>query len=97
MEAVNDIKRTGIVNLVIITTMAAILTIFGVIFRFTLSLSTFTQELGNVLEISVYLRQGPTPSVIKSRINEINHVQKVILIPKEDSWNNLKQSIPCIS
>jgi len=27
MEAVNDIKRTGIVNLIIITTMAAILTI----------------------------------------------------------------------
>ena len=35
MEVVNDIKRTGIVNLVIITTMAAILTIFGVLFRFT--------------------------------------------------------------
>ena len=51
MEAVNDIKRTGIINLVIITTMAAILTIFGVLFRFTLSLNTFTQELGNVLEI----------------------------------------------
>ena len=39
MEAVNDIKRTGIINLVIITTMAAILTIFGILFRFTLSLS----------------------------------------------------------
>lgn len=36
MEAVNDIKRTGIINLVIITTMAAILTLFGVLFRFTL-------------------------------------------------------------
>ena len=41
IEAVNDIKRTGIINLVIITTMAAILTLFGVLFRFTLSLSTF--------------------------------------------------------
>ena len=38
MEAINDIKRTGIVTVVIITTMAAILTIFGVLFRFTLSL-----------------------------------------------------------
>lgn len=93
MEAVNDIKRTGIVNIVIITTMAAILTIFGVLFRFTLSLSTFTQELGNVLEISVYLRQGQTPSVVKTRINEINHVQKVMLITKEESWNNLKQEL----
>ena len=53
MESVNDIKRTGFVNLIIITTMAAILTIFGLLFRFTLSLSTFASELGNVLEIKV--------------------------------------------
>ena len=44
MEAVNDIKRTGIINLVIITTMAAILTLFGILFRFTLSLSTSPNE-----------------------------------------------------
>ena len=93
MEAVNDIKRTGIVNLVIITTMAAILTIFGVLFRFTLSLSTFTQELGNVLEISVYLRSGASPSIVKDRINEIKHVQKVVLKTKEESWNSLKQEL----
>ena len=49
LEAINDIKRTGFVNLVIITTMAAILTIFGILFRCTLSLSTFAGELGNVL------------------------------------------------
>ena len=32
MEAVNDIKRTGFMNIVIITTMAAILSIFGALF-----------------------------------------------------------------
>ena len=64
MEAVNDIKRTGIINLVIITTMAAILTLFGVLFRFTLSLSTFANELGNVLEISVYLKNKTEPSIV---------------------------------
>ena len=93
MEAVNDIRRTGIINLVIITTMAAILTIFGVLFRFTLSLSTFTQELGNVLEISVYLRQGTSPSIVKDRITEIKHVQHVTLKTKEESWNSLKQEL----
>ena len=93
MEAVNDVKRTGIINLVIITTMAAILTIFGVLFRFTLSLSTFTHELGNVLEISVYLRSGTEPSIVKDRIKEIKHVQKITLKTKEDSWNSLKQEL----
>ena len=93
MEAVNDIKRTGIVNLVIITTMAAILTIFGILFRFTLSLSTFANELGNVLEISVYLKQNAQVSVVKDRIKDIKYVKHVKLIPKEESWNGMKKEL----
>ena len=93
MEAVNDIKRTGIVNLVIITTMAAILTIFGMLFRFTLSLSTFANELGSVLEISVYLRPTAQVSVVKDRVREIEHVKNVKLIPKEESWEGLKKEL----
>jgi len=93
MEAVNDIKRTGIINLVIITTMAAILTLFGVLFRFTLSLSTFANELGNVLEISVYLKSSATPNIVKDRIKEIKHVQTVTLKTKEESWGSLKNEL----
>ena len=92
-EAVNDIKRTGIVNLVIITTMAAILTIFGVLFRFTLSLSTFANELGNVLEISVYLKPNTSTEIVKDRIKEIKHVKQITLKTKEESWNSLKQEL----
>ena len=89
MEAVNDIKRTGIVNLVIITTMAAILTLFGVLFRFTLSLSTFAGELGNVLEISVYLKQDAKSSIVKDRIREIKHVKNVKLISLEKHLSHI--------
>lgn len=93
MEAVNDIKRTGIINLVIITTMAAILTLFGVLFRFTLSLSTFANELGNVLEISVYLKSNASASIVKDWIKDIKHVKTVTLKTKEESWNSLKQEL----
>ena len=93
MEAVNDIKRTGIINLVIITTMAAILTMFGILFRFTLSLSSFAHELGNVLEISVYLRNNAQVSVVKDRVKEIKHVTNVKLIPKDESWKGLKDEL----
>ena len=93
MEAVNDIKRTGVINIVIITTMAAILTIFGILFRFTLSLSTFANELGNVLEISVYLKSGSEPSIVKDRIQEIKHVKTVTLKTKDESWGSLKQEL----
>ena len=93
MEAVNDIKRTGIINLVIITTMVAILTIFGLLFRFSLSMSTFANELGNVLEISVYLKSGSSPDIVGKRIKDIEHVKTVTLKTKQESWNSLKQEL----
>lgn len=93
METLNDIKRTGIVNLVIVTTMAAILTIFGALFRTTLSVSSFAQELGNVLEISVYLKPNANTHAVSRKIRKIDHVQRVKIIPKESSWRDLKREI----
>lgn len=93
METFNDIKRTGVVNIVIVTTMAAILTIFGALFRTTLSISSFAHEMGNVLEISVYLKPSADSNMVKRRINKIEHVQKVKVIPKETSWRDLKREI----
>ncbi|MDR1326906.1 MAG: ABC transporter permease [Heliobacteriaceae bacterium] len=93
METLYDIKRTGLVNLVIVTTMAAILTIFGAFFRTTLSVSSFAHELGNVLEVSVYLKQNTDANVVKNRIKEFEHVENVKIIPKETSWVNLKREM----
>jgi len=93
METLYDIKRTGLVNLVIVTTMAAILTIFGAFFRTTLSISSFAHELGNVLEISVYLKQNTDANIVKDRVKEFGHVDNVKIIPKEASWVNLKREM----
>lgn len=93
METFNDIKRTGIVNLVIITTIAAILTIFGALFRTAISVSDFAHELGNVLEISVYLKPNANPDAVSTRIKKFEHVQKVRIVPKEKSWKDLKREI----
>ena len=93
METLFDIKRTGIVNLVIITTMAAILTIFGAFFRSAISISAFAHELGNVLEISVYLKSNTDPNLVKNRVSEFQHVESVKIIPKEQSWADLKREM----
>ena len=93
METLNDIKRTGIVNLVIITTMAAILTIFGAFFRSAMTISSFAHELGNVLEISVYLKADADANLVKNRVNEIEHVENVKIIPKAKSWADLKREM----
>lgn len=93
METFNDIKRTGLVNIVIITTMAAILTIFGSFFRTALSASAFAHELGNVLEISVYLKQGTDTNAAKKRIKDFEHVEGVKVISRDVSWINLKREM----
>ncbi len=93
LETIYGIKRTGWINIAIITTMAAILTIFGSLFRTTLSLTSFVQELGNVLEISVYLKESaPTDSIAKE-ISGLDHVERVKIIPKEKSWADIQREI----
>ena len=55
IETFKGIIQTGFVNIAIITTIAAILTIFGSIFRVTLAVNTFANSMGSALEISAYL------------------------------------------
>ena len=92
-ETINDIQKTGIVNLVIITTMAAILTIFGAFFRSAISMSSFAHELGNVLELSVYLKDNSDANIVKNRVKEFEHVENVTIVPKSSSWSNLKREM----
>lgn len=93
MEAVNDIRRTGVVNLVIITTMAAILSIFGTLFRTTISMSTLAHEMGNILQVSVYLKNDTQPTLVADKLVKLQNVSKVNIIPKDVSWKNLRRNI----
>lgn len=91
LETIYGIKRTGWINLAIITTIAAILTIFGALFRTTLSMNSFVEELGNVLEISVYVKSEADTSEVAKEIRLVKHVERVKIIPKEKSWADLKR------
>ncbi len=93
LETINGIKRTGWINLAIITTIAAILAIFGSLFRTTLSMNSFVQELGNVLEISVYIKSDANTSEVAKEIKQVKHVERVKIIPKEKSWEDLKREL----
>lgn len=93
METIKSISRTGLLNIAIITTMAAILTIFGALFRTTLSLTEFVKQFGNMLEISVYLKPDASPEHLTKRIKELDHVEKVTLITKEEAWKKMKAEI----
>lgn len=93
IETLGDIIRTGWVNVVIITTMAAILTIFGTCFRTALSISSFSKELGSALEISVYLKDSVESRSVKQELQKIKHVEKITIIPKSESWAKLKSEM----
>lgn len=99
MEAVNDIKRTGFMNIIIITTMAAILSIFGALFRSTLSMSQFANELGSILEVSAYLKPDAPAKAMADKFSHIDHVVSVRVHPKEQGWKDLSKvmDLPNIS
>lgn len=92
-ETFNDIIRTGWVNIVIITTMAAILMIFAACFRTAISISTFSKELGSALEISVYLKNNSNAKEVKSEISKFEHIESIEIIPKSESWHKLKNEM----
>ena len=93
IQTFNDIKRTGWVNLVIITTMAAILMIFAACFRTALSISAFSKELGSALEISVYLKSNAQPAEVRNEIIKLEHVESISVKSKNLSWEELKKEM----
>ncbi len=94
MEAVNDIRRTGLVmNFIIITLIAAILTIFGALFRTAISSTKLANSLENVLEISVYVKPNVDAKLVKEQIEQIKEVKRITLIPKEKSWKEFQGTL----
>lgn len=93
IETFKGIHQTGLINIAIITTMAAILTLFGSIFRFSLSLSSIVEEMGGSLQISVYLEPQADVNGTIVQIKKFDHVKKVTFVSKEKSWNDLKREI----
>ena len=93
IETVKGLVQTGLVNIAIITTIAAILTIFGSIFRVTLAVNSLVNSMGSVLEVSAYLSPGTDVNSAIEDIKKMEHVDKVKYISKEASWMQLKKEI----
>lgn len=93
VETAKSIAQAGLVNIAIITTIAAILTIFGSIFRVTLAINSFVSSMGSALEVSAYLSQDADVNSTITKVRELDHVVKVTYISKENSWIQLKKEI----
>ena len=93
IETAKGIAQTGLINVAIITTMAAILTIFGALFRSTLAVSTIVGEMGTALEVSAYLKPDANIKETVDEIKKLENVKQVEFISKDKSWHDLKKEI----
>lgn len=93
METWYGIKRAGWINIVIITTMAAILLIFGAMCSGAISATSFTKQLGNVLEISVYLKNGTDIESAQKKLGEIEHVVNTKVKTKDVAWAQMQKEL----
>ena len=92
-ETLKRFAQTGLVNIAIITTIAAILTIFGAIFRGSLAVNSIIDSMGSALEVSAYLQDKADVSEVITRVKRLEHVQGVKFISKDVSWAELKKEI----
>lgn len=93
IETLKRFAQTGLVNIAIITTIAAILTIFGAIFRGSLAVNSIINSMGSALEISAYLENKADTTEVISQIKQIEHVKGIKFISKDISWQELKKEI----
>ena len=82
-ETIKLLTQAGWMNLVVITTMAAILSIFGVLFRSSIAISSFIDQIGSDLEISVYVKNNASTKDAIFRIKSLHEVARVTLTTKE--------------
>jgi cell division transport system permease protein len=96
IETLNNVRRANWMNWVIISTMAAILSIFGCMFRVTLGIDNFVKQLGSTLQISVYLEDKTEAKQFMNTVQDMDDVANVELITKESAWNKLKSEYSVI-
>ncbi|HSA07048.1 MAG TPA: permease-like cell division protein FtsX [Candidatus Gastranaerophilales bacterium] len=89
-ETIKGIKRSHWMNLVIISTMAAILSIFGCLFRSGLFVSHFVDEVGNAIQVSVYVKPGHDANNLVKKFSEYKNIEKIKIITREEAWKDLK-------
>jgi cell division transport system permease protein len=85
-------KRTGWMNLIIVVTMASILSIFGTLSVFVLETQLFVENIGSALKISVYAKDNANVTDLQARILSLPTVKGVELITKDDAWADMKKN-----
>lgn len=90
LETFGGLKRSGWMNMVIVVTMASILTIFGSLSVVVLDSQQFLKSLGSSMQISVYLKDNVRPIDVRTELVKLTAVRKTRLITKEEALREMQ-------
>jgi cell division transport system permease protein len=91
VETLKGLWRSGWMNLVILVTMASILTIFGAMTLILMQSQMLVSSLGNNVEISVYLDPSLSLETAEKQIKPLPGVRNIEAVSKEEAWTQVKQ------
>jgi cell division transport system permease protein len=89
-ETLGGVTRTRRMSLLIMITMASILSIFGVLLAGVVETQLFFEKMGTELKISVYT-QGNLANTVAA-IQKQDTVKTVEVITREKAWQDMRQS-----
>lgn len=93
-ETLMGFKRTGWMNLIIVTTMASILSIFGIVIALVIEMGILIHNVGSELEISAYVADNTDAKALQEQLKTLPHVKKLTLISKEKAWADMQKDYP---
>ncbi len=88
------LKRTGLMNIIIVVIMASILSIFGALLAVIIEMGVLVQNLGSEVEISVYIKDEANTQQVRDEIMKLPHIKKLTLISKEKAWAEMQKEYP---
>lgn len=91
-ETWGGLKRTGWMNVIIVVTMASILSIFGTLFSMVMETQIFVDNIGSGLRVSVYAAENTNLESLYDTIKGLDGVKAIEVITKEQAWQDMKQT-----
>jgi cell division transport system permease protein len=94
LETFGGLSRTGWMNVLIIITMASILTIFGSLFVLVEQSKTFVNTLGSNMEMSIYLKDSAEIGAVQEDLDALPQVAQLEVVTKQEAWEKMRESYP---
>jgi cell division transport system permease protein len=88
-ETFLGLKRGGWMNWAAVSTVAVLLFLFGASLQVSWQLEGLLGQMGNQLEISIYLDEDASAEVMQQRLKLVDGVSAIHLIPKDVAWERM--------